>query len=410
VEEDLEAARPPQIDALLTAYQSTGGRIVVVDSRGQSVADSERVGSPSEDFASRPEIMAALRGERSSGSRPSATAGTDLFYVAVPVVSGGVVDGAVRITYPSSTLDARGRSTWLRLGLLSGFVLALVAGVGILLARSVTRPIRRLRDAAARLAGGDRDVRVAIGSGPPEIRELAATFNVTAERLERLLDSQRQFVADASHQLRTPLAALRLRLETLGPSLQPEDRPKLAAADREAERLGLLVQSLLVLARLDAAPPRPAVIDVAAVIDERIDTWAGIAAEQGVELAADHPPSAPVLALPGALDQILDNLIANAIEASPAGTTIRLVATGERDGVPACVRVIDEGPGMTEEQRAAAFTRFLSTPGTGRASRSGFGLGLAIARRLARKDGGDLELRDATGGGLAAVVHLPRRD
>ena len=243
-------------------YRDTGGRIVVVDTAGVSVADSDNPNGVPRDFSTRPEIVAALDGQRTSGTRASETLGSSLLYVAVPVASGGSVHGAVRITYPTSAVDARIRSTWLRLGLLSIVVLALVAAVGVMFARGVTRPVRRLERASARLAGGDLAVRVDTNEGPPELRGLAETFNTTAAHLAQLIDSQHRFVADASHQLRTPLTALRLRLETLAPHVAEPARPKLDAAIAETNRLGRLVHSLLVLARSDAAEAQPLPVDL----------------------------------------------------------------------------------------------------------------------------------------------------
>src|SRR3546814_7777075 len=107
---------------------------------------------------------------------------TDLMYVATPVASGGTVHGAVRVTYPTSTLDARVQETWLRLGLLSIVVLAIVAGVGMVFARGVTRPVQRLQLAAGRLADGDLSVQVPADAGPPELQDTAETFNATAAR------------------------------------------------------------------------------------------------------------------------------------------------------------------------------------------------------------------------------------
>jgi signal transduction histidine kinase len=179
----------------------------------------------------------------------------------------------VRVSYPTSTLDARVSSMWLRLGALSAVVIGTVAAVGLLLARSVTRPVQRLQSAAGQLAGGDLGARVDLDAGAPELRDLADTFNRTADRLAQLVESQRRFVADASHQLRTPLTALRLRLETLTPAVSPEARPKLAAALAETERLARLVQSLLVLARSDAAPAR-VTVELGAVAAERAESWA----------------------------------------------------------------------------------------------------------------------------------------
>lgn len=144
VEDDLEAGTDPSVESELADYGDGDGRIVVVDTDGVSVADSAEPGGAPRDFSTRPEIVAALDGERSAGTRSSATLGTDLMYVAVPVASSGTVHGAVRITYPTSTLDARVRSTWWRLAALSGVVLVTVAGAGMVVAREVTEPIRRL--------------------------------------------------------------------------------------------------------------------------------------------------------------------------------------------------------------------------------------------------------------------------
>ncbi len=159
VEDALEAGVAPAVDDVLRDYADTGGRIVVVGTDGISVADSDPGAAVPRDFSTRPEIAAALDGRRTSGSRRSETLGTNLVYVTVPVASAGVVHGAVRVTYPTSTLDARVRSTWLRLGALSVLVLVLVAAVGMVLARSVSRPVRHLRDAHAPMAHSDLNAR-----------------------------------------------------------------------------------------------------------------------------------------------------------------------------------------------------------------------------------------------------------
>ena len=401
VEDDLEERRAPDVRQVLEDYAEGGGRIVVVDRAGISVADSEPLDRP-RDFSTRPEIIAALDGDRTSGTRDSETLGTGLVFVAVPVASGGRVHGAVRVTYPTSKLDARVRSTWLRLGGLALVVLALVAVVGMAFARGVTRPVRRLEHASHRLADGDLDARVPTDDGPPELRALAETFNSTAERLAQLVESQRRFVADASHQLRTPLTALRLRLETLEPTLPPDTRPKVAAALVETERLTRLVSSLLVLARTDASRPEPVTVDVASVVRERVESWRPVAAEQGVRLTAQAPPALLVVAVPGAIEQVLDNLLSNALDVAPEATEVAVSITVD-DG-RAALHVRDEGPGMLPEARQRAFERFWRPPG---ASGEGFGLGLAIVDQLARASGGDVRLDAGPDGvGLDVVVRF----
>jgi signal transduction histidine kinase len=329
-----------------------------------------------------------------SGVRTSNTLHERLLYVAVPIASGGKVHGAVRITYPFSAVDARIRRYWLILALIGAVVLAGAAVVGLGLSRFVTRPLRRLEQAAAAVGEGQLDVRAPEEEGPPEVRSLAHVFNDTVAKLARLLRSQGEFVADASHELRTPLTALRLRLESLPPS---RDRD---AALREADRLRDLVAGLLALARADAGSEPPEHVDATAVLRERLEAWLPLADEHDVALVAQLNGPLVVRAAPGRLAQVLDNLLSNALEASPHGGTVTLSARGAPPWVE--LHLADEGPGLTPEQRARAFDRFWRAGSGG----GGSGLGLAIVGRLVAADEGEVELREAAGGGVDAVVRL----
>ena len=205
VEDTLEAGATGGLDPVAAGYQDrTGGRVVVVDRAGITVADSDPPAPGRRDLSTRPEIAAALRGEHATGSRSSATLGGAFLYVAVPVASQGRVYGAVRITYPTSTVDARVRRVWVALAGVAAVVLSVVALVGFALARSTTRPMRALEQATTAVARGQLEARAPTDRGPPEVRRLAGAFNDMAARLGRLLDTQQAFVADASHQLRTP--------------------------------------------------------------------------------------------------------------------------------------------------------------------------------------------------------------
>lgn len=387
-EDALQAGKSaPELQKLALRYRrDTGGRLVIVDRRGQSLADSHPTTKEERNFASRPEIKAALRGTVSTGIRPSETLHQNLLYAAVPVASSGVVFGAVRITYPTSTLERR--VTRYRLALLAVglIVLAAAALVGELLSRSFTRPLQRLEAVSARIGGGELSARASERDGPPEIRRLAVELNRTTTKLAALLTAQEQFVADASHELRTPLTALRLRLEN-------EDT---RAALVEVERLTRLVDELLALARADGAAGRAEEVSLDDVVRQRIELWEPLAAEQGVRLVAAGADGR-VHAGRARVEEVLDNLLSNAIDASGDGTTVTVSARGTE------LHVIDEGPGLSTEQRLRAFDRFWRASVT-----PGSGLGLAIARRLVELDGGTIELAEASSGGIDAVVRYPR--
>jgi signal transduction histidine kinase len=379
--------------------QDTGGRVVIVNRRGLALVDTNPRGAGSETFASRAEIRAALRGTIAVGTRPSATLHTTLLYVAVPVAPGGHVVGAVRITYPTSAVDARTRRYWLVLAAIAGVVFAVAAAVGIRLAAFVSRPLRLLEQAAGAVGQGELSARADEREGPPEVRSLAAVFNETVTKLEHALRSQQEFVADASHQLRTPLTALRLRLENLGRDVAPPGRSELAGAMVETERLAGLVDGLLSLARADAKSAPAGRVDLRALVHERLDAWAAFGDEKGVRLVAEAVDAPAVTASAERLRQAVDNLIENAVEASPPGGSVTLSVGSAPPWVE--LRIRDEGPGMTPDELGRAFDRFWrARPG------DGSGLGLAIVRRLVEADGGTVELRAAPERGLEAVIRL----
>jgi signal transduction histidine kinase len=380
--------------------QDPGGRVVIVDGTGLSLLDTNPPLAGRRSFASRPEFASALKGNIASGTRHSSTLGSDLIYVAVPVASGGVIRGAVRITYPTSALDSRVRRYWLLLAAIGGVVLAAATVVGLRFARTLTGPLSALERAAAAVGGGDLQARAPAQSGPPEVRALAAEFNETVARLDTLLRSQEEFVADASHQLRTPLAALRLRLENLERDVGESGKADITAALAEVTRLARLVDGLLTLARADAARSAPAPVDVRAAVTARVDAWWAELTGRGMFADIRVPDNTQALATPGSLEQVLDNLISNALAVSQPGETITIEA--HRAARMVQLHLQDEGPGMTPEQRSRAFDRFWRAGSPG----GGTGLGLAIVHRLVTADGGSIELREAERGGLDVLITL----
>ena len=233
--------------------------------------------------------------------------------------------GAVIVAASDERVDQRVHTAWLALAGLAAGMLAAVALLGLLVARSVTGPLTHLESAARRLGSGDLGARAPAAGGPSEVRALSREFNGMAGRLEDLVAAQRAFVADASHQLRSPLTALRLRLENVVAAI-PRGDADMEAMLAELDRLSRVVDGLLVLARSEGQRPERTAVDVAAVVADRCDAWSALADEAGVALDA-VPPAEPVLSawlVPGHLEQILDNLLANALEATPAGRSVRV--------------------------------------------------------------------------------------
>ncbi len=402
------SAEPPTSTPALTlpvkAYAAqSGARVVVVDSQGVVVAASEdeigaQFGNPS-----RPEIADALAGRSVSGERESQTLGEPLLYVAVPVRSGTRVLGAVRLTYPLSEVNAAVNDRVRGLGVAALITLLAAAVIAVLVASAVTRRVRRLTDAAERIADGDLSARADV-SGGGELEELATSFNTMADRVEVVVASQKGFAGDASHQLRTPLTALRLRLESAS-ELMPDDDPALPqieSARDEIDRLQRLIDGLLVLARADGRDQETVPVDVSRLAADRVEAWQPLADERGVHLHLDAPGIAVARAVPSATEQIIDNYVDNALEVAPSGS--RIVVTVRSDPSGVVLTVDDMGPGLAAEDRVHAFDRFWRKEQDG----SGSGLGLAVVSSLAGAGGGTVWLDESPLGGLRAAARFAR--
>ncbi len=400
--EDGTAADEPALELIVSRYaRDEDVRVVIVDSDARGVVGSD----PSvldEDFSNRPEIEDALvLGQPRTGKRFSNTLGEDLFYVSVPVLSGVNRVGAVRISAPERVVSDRAAGRVRGLLAVAGISLLIAVAVAVIFAASVTGPLRRLRRATDQLAAGDLAVRAGSSDGPPEVRSLATSFNSMAGRLEQLVERQRAFAGTASHQLRTPLTALRLRLEQLARQVEtePEARRNVDAALTETDRLHRMIEGLLALTRAEDAAIGPVTVDLGVTVRERAEHWRPLADERGVEVAIDAPTGVEVLAVPGGVEQIIDNLVDNALEVSTSGSRLVISVTPGDRSVE--LHVIDEGPGMSADDREHALDRFWRGV---QAPPGGSGLGLAIVQQLVAAGDGTVELRSSPGGGIDAVA------
>ncbi len=383
-----------------TAERLVRGRVLIVNAAGRVLVDSAGPDQVGASYLSRPEISAAVGGRQVQVQRNSRTLGQEILATAVPIIRNGRPVGAVRVTQSVAAVNSAVWRAILGLALLGLVVLTLGLFAGGVIAAQVVRPIRRLEQIAKRVAGGDLLARV-VPEGSREQRSLARSFNDMTNRIARLLSAQRDFVADASHQLRTPLTGLRLRLEEARELSGVEAKTQVAGAIAEVDRLSLIVDELLALSAAGVYQDAAAAVNLDEVAAAAAQRWQAKAAVSG--RVFEHLRGAGeeiVHASAPDLERALDALIENAIQYSPAGSPVTVVTT------PHSVEVLDRGPGVSEHERELVFERFHRGQ-AGRMGPPGSGLGLAIARDLIRKWGGDVDLRPRDGGGTAARVLLP---
>jgi two-component system, OmpR family, sensor kinase len=397
------AARPTLLQRYVTRHfpDEQNGRVIVIDPNGVLIADSTGSQNLGETYATprRPELMRVLQTpEPTSEIRHSDTLGQDILVAAAPIIDEGTSYGAVRISQFMGEVQDRVRRVIAGLAIIG--LAALFTGliVAFALAGSFSRPLTKLAAVAKRLGGGDLSARAETDQGASEIVLLARSFDEMADRLEAMVKAQREFVANASHQLRTPLTGMKLRIEAAMAGASSEEvRRQLQAADTEVDRLSQIVDRLLVMARR-IEEGGPSEIDLDEAVHRALDRWEDRASRKGATLTV-RGEGGLALGERTDLDQILDNLIDNAVAYAPGPV---LIEAGRADG-RAFLAVEDVGPGIAADERHRVTDRFFR----GRtALKGGTGLGLAIVRELAEKWGGAVVVETADGGGTRVEVRL----
>ena len=306
-----------------------------------------------------------------------------------------------------STDDAVGR---VRDALLVGGALAVVvaAAGGWLLATAALRPVERMRRQTADISEHDSRSRLQVPATRDEIAALAVTMNDLLGRLHAAVDRQRAFVADAGHELRTPLAVLRTELELAGRrERSPEElRDAIDHAAQESERLSRLADELLFLTRADGDGDgiRRERVELCGVITQAVESVRARAVAVDVALVVDAVDTEVSIA-PDLVRRAVENLLENALRYSPTRSTIEV--RGRREAGAAVVEIVDEGPGFPAGFVPHAFERFSRADDSRTRADGGTGLGLAIVLAVARAHGGSAEIADRPGGGAVVTVRLP---
>ncbi|MCW5253354.1 sensor histidine kinase [Streptomyces sp. SHP 1-2] len=322
--------------------------------------------------------------------------------VASPVIRDGDVVAVVVTESPTDAMRSRTLHGWLVIGAGEFAAVLLAVGAALRLTGWVLRPVRVLDATTHDIATGRLKSRVAPSGGPPELRRLARSFNEMADHVQDVLEQQRAFVADASHQLRNPLSALLLRIDLLALEL-PEDNEEIASVRAEGKRLARVLEDLLDLALAEHTEADLRTTDIGALAAERVAAWAPAAAAQGVRLTGDCPPTTG-WADPVALSSALDAVIDNAVKFTPPDGEVRVEVAATGDA--ATVRVSDDGPGLTDAELARVGDRFWRSGH--HQNVKGSGLGLSICRALLAAGDGTVGFGHRDPRGLEVTVTVPR--
>jgi two-component system sensor histidine kinase BaeS len=320
----------------------------------------------------------------------------------------GQAVGSVRIAFPSGGVNPSDRhlraSLFAAVGWSAGLAVLGALIVGVLTARSVVRPLRRLSAAVGSLKLGGSAPRIGPAAGPGELGELGRAFDAMADSLEQEDRLRRALVADVAHELRTPVAVMQAQTEALTDGITALTREALASLHEEAVRLGRLVQDLEALASAQAAGLELDRLrfDLGQVAADAATSLLSRFRDARIDIEQDLPPT-PAVGDPRRLHQVVVNLLTNAAKFTPAGgqVVLRSFTVGDQ----AVLQVSDNGPGVPFDERQVIWERFYR----GRATRlgTGSGIGLAVVKALVDAHGGSVGVEDRPGGGARFIVSVP---
>ncbi|HET6174493.1 MAG TPA: HAMP domain-containing sensor histidine kinase [Gaiellales bacterium] len=399
---DLLASKErPTLQALVRRVAKlVRGRVVVVDANARVLADSAGAEPPNQPF-DRPEIAQALAGRAAQLTRNSKTLNAHILATTAPLLQRGRITGAVRVTQSVAATDRAVRRVVLNLAGIGVAVLLIGLVVGTIIARAITGPMKHLRESAEQIAVGDLEVRARV-EGSSEQQSLARSFNDMTDRLSLALEAQKQFVADASHQLRTPLAGLRLRIEEAqAAGVSEAAEAEIRQGTLEIDRLARTIDELLILSSAGEREMQPDTVDTVEAAEAAHARWSRYAQARSITLTLDaESPGDQVACSRADLDLAIDALLENALHYSPANTTVTVSCRG------GSIQVRDEGAGLQPGEEVHVFQRFRRGSASA-AGPKGSGLGLPIARALARRWGGEVTLMRQPEGGAMATIELP---
>lgn len=404
----------PRITDYCIRYKRTEPqlRVTIIDNDGVVVCDSAADVHHMENHGQRPEILKAFDDSTGSVIRFSTTVKSQLLYVAVPLHMPGNDTWVVRIALPLASIDGLLREVFQKLLAVTMLLCAAVSLVGVFIFRKINPPLYEIRRGAERFAQGlferklpDYQVR--------EIDELAKTLNRMASQLEGLEKLRREFVANVSHELKTPVTTIKGFTETLidGAKQDPEDLDRfLEIISRQTDRLAAIIDDLLTLSRLESAPRSEVLAldwhDLCHILNSCEEICHARAEEKQISIHVKCDRPTPVLVDNSLLIQAIVNLIDNAIKYSQERTNVTLKASMDQGHI--LITVTDEGPGIQDIHLARLFERFYRADKARSRKLGGTGLGLAIVKHIANVHQGEVDVISKVGTGSTFIIRLPR--
>ncbi len=398
------------LESLIVSYaQNVNGCVTLFDANLKFIAssDAQVVARPEENRA---ELIAARQGAPHFDVRWDDTRAEHRLFVAVPIEGEHGRDaGYVQLSVKTAPIYATIAGTWLGLLMIGGIVLVATALASVWLARQIAVPVQHLTTTSERIADGHLDERVA-PSGPDEITRLGLAFNRMAERVQTMLEQQREFVDNAAHELRSPLTSLRLRIEMLqahGEKDQALTQRYLGQMAREISYLQRLVDHLLALTTVENGEPAPRLaLDLARMLYELSDEVEPLIQEAKLNLRVEVPEHLPSVSVnPEQMKILLRNLFDNAIKYTPANGTITLAANAS--GKEIAISVRDTGIGIPAESLPHIFDRFYRVDRAHSRAHGSTGIGLSLVQAIAQAHQGRIKVQSRVNQGSEFTIYLP---
>ena len=396
-------------DLTASFAQNVNGRVTILDAKSNTIASSDsRV--PARAESNRVELVAASQGTTQYNIRWDETNNEQRLFVASPVLGEhAVLVGFVQLSVPTVPIYAAIMRTWLILLGIGIVVLIATVLAGIVLARQIAVPVQHLTTTSERIAAGHLDERVS-PSDPDEIRRLGIAFNRMADRVQEMLEQQREFVDNAAHEFRSPLTSLRLRIEMLqthGEKNQELSQRYLGQMAREIGFLQRLVDHLLALASVEGSEQAPRTsLDLAPLLYEITDSIEPVMRQAGMTFQSNVPDHLPrVMANPDQMNVLIRNLIDNAIKYTPRGGMITLTASSLEKEIQICVS--DTGMGIPADALPHIFDRFYRVDRARSREQGGAGIGLSLVHAIVEAHGGRIVAESKLNEGSKFTVRLP---